>query len=78
MSQFSGDYNVVPCRGEHNNQTNLFPPGRHLCLLGMTPRPHFQIHRLCEVLKKILKLDNKKVICRVICNTKFQNNSMYV
>ena len=62
MSQFSGDYNVVPCRGEHNNQANLFPPGRHLCLLSMTLCPHFHVHRLREVLKNILKLYNKKLL----------------
>ena len=62
MSQYSCDYSVVLRKGEHNNKVNLFPPGQHLCLLSMTLCPHFHIHKLGEVLKNILKLDNKSLL----------------
>ena len=60
IPKFLCDFCVLPHWQLANNfyQVSLFPPGQHLCLLSMTLCPHFHIHKLGEVLKNILKLDN--------------------
>ena len=60
IPKFLCDFCLLPHYFGANNchQLRFFPPGQHLCLLGMTLCPNYHTYRLCVVLKNILKLDN--------------------
>ena len=60
IPKFLCDFCVLPHYFGANNchQLRFFPPGQHLCLLGMTLCPNYHTYRLCVVLRNNLKIDN--------------------